>query len=354
MTIQEIKEKGLLLFECVSGSKAYGLDTPESDTDLKGVFYLPKEQFFGLEYVAQVQNETNDEVYYELGRFMELLLKSNPNMLELLATPEDCVLFKHPIMERLTMEMFLSKQTKDTFAGYAVTQIRKAKGLKKKIVNPFPKEKKEVLDFCFVLQNYDVVPFRDWIKAQRYDEERCGLIKLPHSKGLYALFYDQMGTKGYKGVQKNSHSNEVSLSSVEEGEKVQVYLCFNAESYSSYCKDYNAYWEWVEKRNQERYAVNEKHQGGYDSKNMMHTIRLLQVAEELMETGKLNIRRQNREDLLAIKAGNKSYEELLLLAENILERIEFGAKESELNDFPDIEKAEKLLIEMREELYSRY
>ncbi|WP_347068601.1 nucleotidyltransferase domain-containing protein [Flavobacterium sp. WV_118_3] len=353
MTIQEIKEKGLLLFECVSGSKAYGLDMPESDTDLKGVFYLPKEQFFGLQHVAQVQNETNDEVYYELGRFVELLLKNNPNILELLATPEDCVLFKHPIMERLTIEMFLSKQTKDTFSGYAVTQIRKAKGLKKKIVNPFPKEKKEVQDFCFVLQNYDAVPFRDWIAAQGYEQERCGLVKLPHAKGMYALFYDQTGIKSYKGVQKNKHSNEVSLSSVDEGEVVQVYLCFNTESYSSYCKDYNAYWEWVEKRNQERYAVNEKHQGGYDSKNMMHTIRLLEVADELMETGKLNIRRKNREALLAIKAGEKSYEELLLLAENILERIESKYNESDLNDFPDIEKAEMLLMEMREELYNR-
>ncbi len=353
MTIQEIKEKGLLLFECVSGSKAYGLDTPESDTDLKGVFYLPREQFFGLQYVAQVQNETNDEVYYELGRFVELLLKNNPNILELLATPEDCILFKHPIMERFTMEMFLSKQTKDTFVGYAMTQIRKAKGLKKKIVNPFPKEKKEVLDFCFVLQNYDAVPFRDWIEVRGYKQERCGLVKLSHAKGMYALFYDQTGTKAYKGVQKNSHSNEVSLSSVEEGEAIEVYLCFNAESYSSYCKDYNAYWEWVEKRNQERYAVNERHQGGYDSKNMMHTIRLLEVADELMETGKLTIRRKNREALLAVKAGEKSYEELLSLAENILERIEGKYNESDLNDFPDIEKAEKLLIEMREELYNR-
>lgn len=76
MTIQEIKDKGLLLFECISGSKAYGLDTSQSDTDLKGVFYLPKDQFYGLEYIPQVNNETNDEVYYELGRFVELLCKN--------------------------------------------------------------------------------------------------------------------------------------------------------------------------------------------------------------------------------------------------------------------------------------
>ena len=81
MTIHDIKNKGLLLFECISGSKACGLDTSQSDTDLKGVFYLPVEQFYGLHYIPQISNETNDEVYYELGRFVELLLKNNPNIL---------------------------------------------------------------------------------------------------------------------------------------------------------------------------------------------------------------------------------------------------------------------------------
>ena len=66
MTIKDIKEKGLLLFECISGSKAYGLNTEKSDTDLKGVYYLPKAQFYGLDYIPQISNETSDEVYYEL------------------------------------------------------------------------------------------------------------------------------------------------------------------------------------------------------------------------------------------------------------------------------------------------
>ena len=104
MTITEIRKKGLLLFECISGSRAYRLDTSTSDTDLKGVFYLPVEQFYGLHYLPQVSSETNDEVYYELGRYVELLVKNNPNILEMLATPDDCVLYRHPIMNRLKIE----------------------------------------------------------------------------------------------------------------------------------------------------------------------------------------------------------------------------------------------------------
>ncbi|HEY1201012.1 MAG TPA: nucleotidyltransferase domain-containing protein [Niastella sp.] len=139
MTINDIKEQGLLLFECISGSKAYGLNTPTSDTDIKGVYYLPKAQFYGLEYIPQISTETSDEVYYELGRFVELLTKNNPNILELLASPEDCVLYRHPIMNRLHINMFLSKLCKETFGGYALTQIKKARGYKKKIITPLMK-----------------------------------------------------------------------------------------------------------------------------------------------------------------------------------------------------------------------
>lgn len=95
MAIEELKEKQLILLECISGSKAYGLDTPESDTDIKGIFFLPKEAFFGLYYIDQVSNESNDIIYYELGRFIELLSKNNPNILELLNTPEDCMGFPY-------------------------------------------------------------------------------------------------------------------------------------------------------------------------------------------------------------------------------------------------------------------
>ena len=77
LTIDWIKDNGLLVFEVITGSRSHGLDTPTSDTDIKGVFVLPKNMFYGLEYTAQVNNETNDIVYYELKRFMELLSKSN-------------------------------------------------------------------------------------------------------------------------------------------------------------------------------------------------------------------------------------------------------------------------------------
>lgn len=352
MTIQEIKDKGLLLFECLSGSKAYGLHTPQSDTDLKGVFYLPKEQFYGLEYIAQVSNETNDEVYYELGRFVELLCKNNPNMLELLASPDECVLYKHPLMDKLHIDIFLSRLCKDTFAGYALTQIRKARGYKKKVVNPMEKERKNVLDFCHIIHHHQSVPVKEWLDGKGYTQELCGLSSIPHSKGMYALFYDPGRKHGYHGIALKESANEVSLSSIPKGEQPVAYLCWNMEAYSLYCKQYKEYWDWVEERNDNRYQINLNHGKNYDSKNMMHTIRLLQVAEEILRDGRLNVKRPNRKELLDIKAGNIDYDDLLAMADRLMANIELYDVTSSLPSAPDKEKAKKILVEMRTELYT--
>ncbi|WP_281232513.1 nucleotidyltransferase domain-containing protein [Flavobacterium gelatinilyticum] len=351
MTIQDLKSQNLILFEVISGSRSFGLNTPTSDTDLKGVYYLPKEKFFGLEYIPQISNETNDEVYYEIGRFVELLLKNNPNILEILASPEDCILYKHPLMEHLQLDDFLSKLCKDSFAGYAVTQIKKARGLNKKIVNPLPKEKKSLLDFCYVLEGYKTITVSAFLQQHNLKQEQIGLVDLPNSKGTFAMFYDHEKTLGYKGIIQKETSNEVSLSSIRKNEKPIGYLSCNQDGYSKYCKEYTEYWNWIEKRNEERYNTNQKHGKNYDSKNMMHTIRLLQTAEQILAAGKLNIRVSNREELLDIKAGNKEYDDLLEMADNLIASIETHYQSSNLPEKPDEEKAVRTLIKIREKLY---
>lgn len=351
MTIQNLKSQNLILFEVISGSKSFGLNTPTSDTDIKGVYYLPKEKFFGLDYIPQISNETNDEVYYEIGRFVELLLKNNPNILEILATPEDCILYKHPLMDNLKIEDFLSKLCRDSFAGYAVTQIKKARGLNKKIVNPMPKEKKSLLDFCYVLIGYETVSLSGFLQENNWNQEQCGLVNLPNSKGMFALFYDEENSLGYKGIIQKESSNEVSVSSIPKNEKLIGYLSCNQDGYSKYCKEYTEYWSWIEKRNEERYNTNQQHGKNYDSKNMMHTIRLLQTAEQILATGKLNIRVSNREELLSIKTGEKEYDDLLQMADDLIVSIEQHYKTSVLQEKPDEEKAIKILISIREKLY---
>ena len=87
MTFESLHQQtNCILLKCISGSNAYGLALPHSDIDIKGIFISPKDEYYGLEYTEQVANASNDEVYYELRRFFNLLLKNNPNILELLAS----------------------------------------------------------------------------------------------------------------------------------------------------------------------------------------------------------------------------------------------------------------------------
>nr|WP_315028997.1 nucleotidyltransferase domain-containing protein [uncultured Chryseobacterium sp.] len=353
MTIQDLKTKKLILFEVISGSRAFGLATETSDTDIRGVYYLPKEDFFGLSYIPQISNETNDITYYEIGRFVELLQKNNPNILEVLASPEDCILYKHPLMDLLKSEDFLSKLCKDTFAGYAISQIKKAKGLNKKILNPIDKERKSILDFCFILVDQGSIPLKKWISEHGKVQEKCGLIAIDHTKGMFALFYDDSQTLDYKGIIQHEEANQVSVSSVPKDEKPDAYLFCNLDTYSTYCKDYREYWKWVEERNEDRYNVNQRHGQNYDSKNMMHTIRLLQSCEQIFRNHSLQIRVENRDELLDIKAGNWSYEAVIEKAETLIKSIDDQHSASLFPEYPNLEKTTKTLIKIREQLYRR-
>lgn len=361
MTIEELKRRKLIILECISGSRAYGTDLPTSDTDIKGVFVLPEEDYFGLQYVEQVSNATNDEVYYELKRFIELLYRNNPNLLELLNSPADCVLYRHPVMDQIQPTLFLSKLCKDSFAGYAMTQVKKARGLNKKILNPVEPHRKDVLDFCYITLGQGSVSAKDWLASQGWHQEYCGLVNLPHMKNMYALFYDAhaqqtQGAKqiGFRGVYRKEESNEVALSSIPKDMKPEGYVFFNREGYSSYCKDYREYWDWVENRNEERYQNTLQHGKNYDAKNMMHTIRLLEMAEEIATLSQVVVRRPNRDQLLAIRRGEFSYEELLHLAEEKITRIEEVYNQSTLPAQPNFEAVNQLLVNLRREVYAKW
>ena len=351
MTIQDLKEHDLILFECISGSKAYGLDLPGSDTDIKGIFYLPKEKFYGFSYIPQVSSESNDEVYYELGRFIELMKKNNPNILEILATPEDKILYKHPIIHKINPEIFISKRCKDTFGGYAFTQVKKARGLNKKILNPLDKQKKTILDFCYVLFNQGSIPLKKWLEMKSIDQADCGLLSIPHARDIYGIFVDQTGELKYKGIMQKENATSVLLSSIPKKEAVSGHLYFNNDGYIKYCKDYKEYWDWVEKRNESRYQNNIEHGKNYDSKNMMHTFRLLEMAIEILMTGKINVQRTNREKLLKIRRGEYQYEELIEMANEKMKEVEEAYESSNLPDEPNDHEIEQLLVSLREELY---
>jgi len=360
LTIQDLRDKGLMLFETISGSRAYGTHKPTSDTDYRGVYYLPLDNLLGYEYVEQVSDATNDAVYYEIGRFLQLLQSQNPNIIELFNMPEENILYKHPAFDMILehKDKFISKVCRDSFGGYAVAQIKKARGLNKKIVNPVEKKRKSILDFCYVVDGYSSVPLKDFLDNSGYQHQKCGLVNVPHARDVYAMFYDSYSSKegsilGYRGiVNEDDTSNEVRLSSIPKGEKPVATIIYNKDGYTSYCKDYKEYWEWVEKRNDDRYNTNQEHGKGYDSKNMMHCIRLIRMAKEIAEQKKVIVKRPDADELMKIRNGEMEYDALIAEADaNIAILDEIYAK-SDLPKSVDKGFVNQLLINFRRRVYA--
>ena len=192
-TFNDIQEKNLLLYSYVRGSTCQGTSTPLSDIDKGGIFMAPAEQIIGLglDYQDQISNETNDIVWYELQKFMNLLLKSNPTVLEALFVDDKYVEYEHPIMTEIKKhrDKFLTKKCFDSFFSYAKSQIKKARGLNKKINWDIP-ERKGILDFTYTFYKQGSSKIQNWLEYRNLKQNYCGLVNVPNMRGNYSVFYD--------------------------------------------------------------------------------------------------------------------------------------------------------------------
>jgi hypothetical protein len=230
-----------------------------------------------------------------------------------------------------------------------MSQIKKAHGLNKKILNPVAKQRKTPLDFCYVNHQNGSLVLPEYLEIKGWKPEDCGLANIAHMKNLYRLHHAK--DKGYQGIARPD-ANDVCLSSIDKGEPYAALLYFNKEGYSVYCREYKEYWDWVGKRNEERYRNTQSHGKGYDAKNMMHTFRLLDMAIEIARDQRINVHRPNRVFLLDIKSGKFEYDELLKMAEAKQIEMDQAFANSQLPDSPDPALMEHLAVEIREQLYS--
>lgn len=383
-----LKENNLILFETVVGSQAYGTNTPDSDIDKKFVYILPEEYILGTGYVQQIDVNA-DYTGWEVRRFLELLGTNNPTVLELLNSPEDCIISRHEIFDIILMEKdkFLTKGCKNSFGGYARQQIKKAKGLDKK--QNWEKDRvvrKDVLDFCYEINGSKTTPIKKILDAQGFSQEFCGVVNLPNARDMYALYYDfgadmchnpdrsekereaskathiekgwPMGF-GYKGLVKQGNSenagesNTLRLSSIPKGQMPVCTFSYNKDGYTTHCKDFKEYEVWLANRNESRYVDNKNHGQKYDSKNMMHCIRLIRMALEIGAGKGLQIRRSDADELLAIRRGEVSLDELITSADEAISGLDEMFESSTLPDKVEEGLVNKLLIEIRKEFYCK-
>jgi uncharacterized protein len=123
---EENDYRRFVIYRCVVGSRAFGLDDENSDTDVRGIYLPPARLHWSLFGVPeQLENHENQECFWELQKFLILALKANPNILECLCTP--LVEFAdETAQELLKMRgIFFSKLVYQTYNGYVLSQFKK-------------------------------------------------------------------------------------------------------------------------------------------------------------------------------------------------------------------------------------
>lgn len=350
MNIEMLKEKGWIVYEVISGSHAYGTNVEGSDVDIRGVFIMPTENMLDGTYYPQVSDDKNDAVYYEIGRFIELLCDGNPNMIELLNTPADCIKINKAEFATYFTESvkakFITKKLRHTFTGYAYSQIQKAKGLNKMMNWEEQKiTRKDVLDFCYVMygNKEGSVKFKN-IFDNPADHKSLGLASVNNFPDTYSLYRLPNGVVG--GIVSDD-SNEVQLRSIPKEANFISYLRFDRNAYSTHCKDYRQYQEWLEKRNVQRYVDIENHKQKIDGKNMLHVVRLLNMSVDISLGKGIIVRRPEAEYLKEIRKGVHDLDSILKSAEDMIQQIEDNFNKSNLPHGVDLDFKKSLLKTFR-------
>ena len=388
-----IRQDGRLLYEYIRGSHLYGLNNEDSDIDTSGVYICTRDELFGcFGYKPQVTDSRHDNTWYEIGELILLLLKSNPTVLESLFVPMDKIIGDiHPIMQLVIDQrnQFISKQCFNPFFGYAKSQIEKARGLNKKIVNPVT-ERLTPYDFIYTFKGQGSTKFSDWLGNRSLHQEYCGLVNVPNMHDIYGVYYDfgahiaacldwkedgrflsfcqeyygetervtvierlsQMVPAGYRGViKKDAKADEIRLSSIDDKNTRPIsFISYNQSGYSTHCRQYVEYQEWVSNRNPKRYQSNLDKT--YDSKNMMHCFRLMHMAAEIAEgKGIILQRTEDRQFLMDVRSHKFEYDEIIEMLERDKERMNQLMEKSIIREKIDVDFVNDLMIEIRKQQF---
>jgi len=321
------------------------------------------------------------------------LTSNNPNILELLNTPEDCIIYKDPIFDLVleNRDKFITKVCAKSFGGYGKMQIQKAKGQNKK--QNWEKDKvtrKDVLDFVYVIEGPKSIPWKKWNEDQYktqnggFEEKFLGVVNVPNAKDVYAVYEDKASCAcfsennsiefrekmkvyvkennipflSYKGLVKTGEGNNVAesnalrLSSIPKGETPICNIVYNKDGYSEHCKDYKSYEDWLANKNDARWVDVKSHGQKIDGKNMMHSRRLMDMAREIALGLGINVRRENAQELIDIRKGKIDLQTLIDQVEAEILEIDELFRESNLPDKVDESFVNEILIKIRKNIYN--
>lgn len=319
------------IFLTLHGSHAYGTNIATSDVDVKGIAVPPTEYYLGFNKVfEQSEFKEPDGVVYEIRKFFRLARDCNPNIIEVLHADESDWCGITPVGRKVidNRDLFVSMKAKHTFSGYAHAQLKRINTHYRWLKNPpvAPPTREE-----YGLPTKSVIPpdqlYAAMVEAQKKVESwdiNWDVLdpaeRIVMQERLSTMMAEVNLTLDDKWV--------VAAKSIGFDENF-IYLLQQEQGYKQKCADWNSYQEWKRSRNPQRAALEEKF--GYDTKHGMHLVRLMRMCREIITTGKVLVKRPDAQELLSIRYGAWTYEQL----------IEWAAREEE--ELTEIYKSSKVV-----------
>lgn len=392
----------------LAGSQAYGTSTPESDTDYRGIFLANKEYiltpFFNVKEVSDTSEE--DTKFYEINQYLSLYTEANPNILESLWVKPEHIVESTEIYDYLRSfnQQLLSSKIAHSYSGYAYNQVKRMSNhhgwldkerIAERKLNEILEEHSvdEVLSWMYDtfpqylvdrLNKSNLHPFNatkiDFEKYMRDTSlqlvstqalKQYHFVRLVHNystdKVLDRDFNLLNYNSGYElihygenifGVIINPNESTVNAdgslryfnkerTTEELKVRPELIVKFNEKEYKENSENRKSYHKWKQNRNAKR-AILESHHG-YDCKHAMHTIRLLNTAQEALETGIIQVHRPDAAMLMDIRNGKWLYQEVMDYFNEKVDYIRNVAyHKTHLPKRPNIKLATKVLLDIRE------
>lgn len=231
----------------ITGSMSYGCNTDDSDLDMVGVCVPPKNYLFPTAYgeiegfgyqrkrFEQWQNhhvKYKDKEYdfsvYNIAKYFHLVMDGNPNMVDVLFVPRECIVFSTRLWEKVreNRHIFLSKKMWPRFKGYSYSQIskmssNKREGKRKKLYDEYGFDVKFGYNVVRLLLEVEQILAEGDLDLQRHKEQLKSIRKGEWTENEIK----EWASEKEKDLEKLYHDSELRYSPNEEAIKSLLLEC---------------------------------------------------------------------------------------------------------------------------------
>jgi uncharacterized protein len=310
-----------ILFKCESGSHLYGLSTPTSDKDFVSIFMPNSYDLLSLQKCETIDNSSKksseerrntqedvDDISYSLSRYLHLVLQGNPNLTEILFSPDSTILKDSSEFHFIRKDLYkdiLSIKVYNSFMGFSISQQRKLEYKKNRY--------SQLCEAISLLEN----KYSDFI----LDKKRNNM-----SEAL---------AKALNSLLKNYKNSKNFIESFHKGLPTGII-------YDKLVNERDTY-GW-------RLHTNTFEKLGYDVKFASHALRLLVECEELLLTGKLTFpfTGESYKDIMSVKKGEVPLKEFYKLSEAYENKCRKAKEKTILKNTPNWNLVNSFLVNVLE------